>query len=149
MQNASDQSRPTPPNNPAAQNWRPAYWSKKHGSAWSRVREAFSRDWEQTKKDFTGTGTELNQSVPDTVRQATGNAPIPPRGKPNPSVTLWQEAEPAVRYGFGARQQYGAEHPDWNESLEQKLATEWDAEKTGRPFADVHQLVRAGWDKQK
>lgn len=145
--------QPSSPASPKANNpqsWRPAYWKQEHGNAWSRVREAFSRDWEQTKSDVTGKGPDLNQDVPDTVKQAAGTEPIPSKGEPNAGPhTTWKEAEPGVRYGFGAREQYGKETPEWNDTLERKLATEWDAEKTGKPFVEVHHFVRAGWDQHK
>lgn len=145
--------QPSSPSAPKANNpqaWRPAYWNKEHGTAWSRVREAFSRDWEQTKTDVTGKGPDLQQDVPDTVKQAAGTEPIPAKGQPNPTTkTSWKDAEPGVRYGFGAREQYGKESPEWNETLERKLETEWDAEKTGKPFVEVHHFVRTGWDQNK
>ncbi|MDP3498948.1 MAG: hypothetical protein Q8S33_01395 [Myxococcales bacterium] len=134
------------------QSWRPAYWNKEHGSAWSRVREAFSRDWEQTKNDLTGKGPDLKQDVPDTVKQAAGTEPIPPKGQPNAETDTeskgsWQDAEPGVRYGFGARQQYGKDSPAWDETLEKKLESEWDEEKTGKPFSAVNRFVREGWNQ--
>lgn len=49
------------------------------------VKEALERDLEQTKADLTGDrkGQDLDQDVDDTVKQATGNDPIPPDGVPN------------------------------------------------------------------
>jgi hypothetical protein len=144
------QTTPVAPKVSTPQSWRPAYWKHEHGNAWARVREALSRDWEQTKKDVTGKGPELNQDVPDTVRQAAGTEPIPPKGQPNagPRAT-WTEAEPGVRYGFGAREQYGKDLPDWNETVERKLESEWDEQKTGKPFVEVQHFVRAGWAQHR
>jgi hypothetical protein len=49
------------------------------------IKEAFHRDLEQTKNDFSKKrGEDLDQDVDDTVKQATGADPIPPRGTPNP-----------------------------------------------------------------
>lgn len=46
--------------------------------------EALERDWEQTKSDLPGLeGEDLDQDVDDTVKQATGNEPVPPEGQPN------------------------------------------------------------------
>lgn len=49
-----------------------------------QVKEALKRDWEQTKSDLTGhkKGQDLDQNVGDTVKQATGKEPLPPRGEP-------------------------------------------------------------------
>jgi hypothetical protein len=50
----------------------------------SKTGEALKRDWEQTKHDFNKKkGEELNQDVGDTVGQAVGKKPIPPRDVPN------------------------------------------------------------------
>ena len=58
---------------------RPQWWTDKHSSTWDRVKEALSRDWEQTRADFSATNAvDLNQNVGDTVKQAAGSAPIPP-----------------------------------------------------------------------
>jgi hypothetical protein len=49
------------------------------------VGEALERDWEQTKSDLPGLeGTDLDQDVDDTVKQATGDEPVPGRSTPNP-----------------------------------------------------------------
>ena len=43
-----------------------------------------SPNWEQTKNDFNKeSGRDLNQDIGDTVGQATGKKPIPPRSMPN------------------------------------------------------------------
>lgn len=50
----------------------------------SKVKEALKRDLEQTKHDFNKKkGVDLNQDVGDTLKQATGNEPIPPPFVPN------------------------------------------------------------------
>ena len=49
----------------------------------SKVGEALKRDLEQTKKDITGKGVELNQNAADTIKQATGKESIPPESVPN------------------------------------------------------------------
>ncbi|MFL5320033.1 MAG: hypothetical protein ACJ790_10300 [Myxococcaceae bacterium] len=48
-----------------------------------KVKEAFKRDWEQTKHDITRKGTDLNQNVGDTVKQAAGKEPVPGPATPN------------------------------------------------------------------
>ncbi len=63
----------------------PLWWRTDHDSAWTRVKTALHRDWEQTKSDVTGgrKGTDLNQGVGDTLGQAFGNLPIPSDVTPN------------------------------------------------------------------
>jgi hypothetical protein len=52
----------------------------------SRLGEALKRDVEQTKHDlsFGKAGTDLDQDVDETVKQAAGKEPIPPRNVKNP-----------------------------------------------------------------
>ncbi len=65
-------------------NTQPGWWTEaQHGSAWSRVKQAMKRDWEQTKHDLHLGGRELDQDVDDTVKQAAGTDAIPPRSVPN------------------------------------------------------------------
>ena len=48
------------------------------------VGKALERDWEQTKSDLPGLeGQDLDQDIDDTVKQATGDDPVPPKNVPN------------------------------------------------------------------
>ena len=125
--------------------WHAPYWiDDKHGSAWDRAKEALHRDWDQTKADFSKThGKELNQNVGDTLAQAAGTEPIPFPGQPN---SAWDEAEPALAYGFGAHKEYGSLYRAWDDTLESRLAKEWDKDKTGKSFDEVKRNVRKGWE---
>ncbi len=131
--------------------WKAQYWKDEpHGASWNRVKEALKRDWSQTKSDFNAGGKDLKQNLPDTVKQATGAEPIPASGAPNPATAAsWNAAETGMRYGVGARQQYGLQYPRWNDDLERRLGTEWDEDKTGRPFSAVREDVRRGWDSKQ
>lgn len=55
----------------------------KKNKAPGKVKKALERDLEQTKHDLTRKGVDLNQSVTDTVKQATGKEDIPPPFVPN------------------------------------------------------------------
>lgn len=131
------------------QQWHATYWNEqKHGNAWERVKEAMKRDWAQTKEDVgLKSGKKLDQGVDDTVKQAAGKQAIPPPNQPNPSD--FDKVEPAVSYGFGAREEYGQKYPTWDESLESRLANEWDQKGTGMTFEDAKPNVRRGWDYRK
>ena len=137
--------------------WHASYWDNaKHGSAWERVKEAMKRDWTQTKADVhASTGKELRQNVDDTVKQAVGSKPIPPPNKANPpdfndkKMVDFDEVEPAVAYGFGAREEYGNKFKSWDEKLETRLADEWNKDETGKDFNEVKPYIRRGWDYQK
>jgi hypothetical protein len=137
--------------------WQPKWWTHdKHGSGWENVKEAIRRDWEQTKNDFKAGGRDLDQDVDDTVKQAMGEDVIPPRAQPNaPGGTTktdgklgWSEAEAPLRYGYGAKQQYGLEYSEWNDTIEGTLRNEWETSQDAnlRGWHDVKDAVRRGYE---
>src|SRR5262245_14993482 len=120
----------------------PNWWTTQHDSAWERVKAAFRRDWDQTKHDFGGNQPDTDQDVDDTVKQVVGKQPIPPRGMPT-----YEEAEPAYRFGYGARQYYGTRYSSWNNELESRLREDWRS--TGDNADDWERYraaVRRGWE---
>ncbi|HVY71618.1 MAG TPA: hypothetical protein VHH73_16925 [Verrucomicrobiae bacterium] len=119
----------------------PNWWTKDHDAAWDRVKAAFQRDWDQTKHDFGGNEPDTKQNVNDTVKQAAGKEAIPPRG-----VTVYEKAEPAYRFGFGARAHYGARFNSWNPDLEKELRRDWSAAYPDRAWETDADYVRKGWD---
>jgi hypothetical protein len=121
----------------------PGWWSQDHASAWERVREAFRRDWEQTKHDFGGDAPDLEQDADDTVSQAVGKQPIPPPRQPN-----FEADEPAYRFGYGARRQYGDTYPEWNDQLQSRLRTDWETTYPGadEDWIQYQSAVRRGWE---
>ncbi len=125
----------------------PTWWNEQYNSTWDRVREAFRRDWEQTKADLWREGRDLHQTVSDTVKQALGTEPLPLPHQPTPHLYQdeWERVERALRYGYGARAQY-AEHADWDDRLEEVLRNEWATLNTDQPWKDARDHVRRGWD---
>ncbi len=121
----------------------PKWWTADNDTTWERTKAAFKRDWEQTKHDFGAKKPDLNQGVMDTVKQATGNAPIPPSGQPS-----YDEAEPAYRFGYGARSFYGKQHSKWNSDLETQLKRDWEETYPDRDdtWDSDKQAIRYGWD---
>ena len=125
----------------------PNWWNERHESAWDRIKAAFKRDWDQTKHDFGARQSDTNQDVDDTVKQAVGQQPVPPRGEPT-----YEEAEDAYRFGYGARSQYGSSYAGWDDQLEQQLEHDWTGTYSGREWNRFRDLVRRGWsheDEQK
>lgn len=130
----------------------PNWWNDSYSSAWDRAKEALRRDWEQTKADVSDGGQELNQDVGDTVKQALGKQPIPAGRAPNrdnsgPSFGDWDSAEPALRYGYGARRYYT--DADWNDELEHKLRRDWESSGSDSTWDRVKNAVRRGWESVK
>lgn len=120
----------------------PIWWTTDNDTAWDKVKAAFKRDWDQTKHDLGGKQPETNQNVKDTVKQASGAQPIPPRGEP-----VYEKIEPAYRFGYGARSHYGKTHPSWNPALESELRRDWTASGgQENDWATESQFIRKGWD---
>ena len=135
---------------------KPKWWNQDHDSAWDRVKDAMKRDWEQTKSDFHAGGRDLDQDVNDTVKQAAGKDAIPPRtqanapgGTPRDDTAGWDDIESPMRYGVGAREQYGAR--EWDDKLESTLKSEWEETKDAsqRKWNDVKGYVRRGYERAK
>jgi hypothetical protein len=129
------------------ENTNPRWWTKDNSSAWDHVKEAMHRDWEQTKADFSkNAGHELNQQVGNTVKQAVGKDPVPPGNVPNPKGADWNHVEPALRYGYGARSEYGQQHPAWDQALEGKLHADWDGLKSDQDWTQSKEYIKKGWE---
>jgi hypothetical protein len=120
---------------------KPTWWNQEDDSAWNRVKEAFRRDWEQTKHDWGGKAPDLKQDVNDTVAQAAGKKPIPPPFQPN-----FDEMEPAYRFGYDARRHYGKQYTQWNDQLEADLRRDWQAAYANMDWDRYNTGVRRGWD---
>jgi len=119
----------------------PKWWNTQHESAWNRVKAAFKRDWDQTKHDFGARRPDTDQNVGDTVKQAAGKQPIPPRGMPT-----YEETEDAYRFGYGARSQYGKRFTRWDDQLEAQLKQDWNETYKDRDWAGYSESIRRGWD---
>jgi hypothetical protein len=119
----------------------PKWWSQEDESSWERVKAAFKRDWDQTKHDFGAHQPDIGQNVGDTVKQAAGKQPIPPRGQPT-----YEEVEDAYRFGYGARSHYRQHYPTWNNQLETQLEQDWRDTYNDRDWARYRRLIRGGWE---
>jgi len=122
----------------------PKWWNQEHQSAWERVKAAFKRDWDQTKHDFGGKQPDTDQNVDDTVKQAAGKQPIPPRGQ-----LTYEELEDAYRFGYGARSHYRQEYSDWDDSLESQLRSDWQGTYSDRDWQKYRESIRRGWDRRE
>jgi hypothetical protein len=120
----------------------PEWWNTENDSAWERVKAAFKRDWDQTKHDFGGDEPDTNQDVDDTIKQAAGKQPIPPRRQPT-----YEDVEPAYRFGYGARSHYGKQYSSWDDKLEAQLRRDWESSYAGTSdWPTTRQAIRKGWE---
>jgi hypothetical protein len=123
------------------QNKNPKWWTTEHDSGWERVKAAFRRDWDQTKHDFGGKQPDTDQDVDDTVKQAAGKQPIPPRGVPT-----FEENEAAYKFGYGARRYYSSRYPSWNNELETRLREDWRSTSDSDDWELYEPSIRRGWE---
>ena len=119
----------------------PKWWQTQYDSGWERVKAAFRRDWDQTKHDLGGRKPDTDQDVDDTIKQAAGKQPIPPRGVPT-----FEENEAAYKFGYGARQYYGRQYPSWNDDLETQLRKDWATVDGQSNWDNYRAVVKRGWD---
>lgn len=119
----------------------PTWWTTENDSAWERTKAAFKRDWDQTKHDFGGKQPDTDQNVSDTVKQAAGKEAIPPRGTP-----AYDEVEPALRFGYGAKSHYGKKYSTWDNGLETELKRDWQTSNPDRNWDQDREYVRKAWD---
>lgn len=111
------------------------------------------RDWEQTKADVHAGGRDIGQNVGDTVKQMAGKEEVPNSKSLGSDRRLgWDDVETPIMYGYGAREQYGAQHNAWNDGLESTLRSEWDTDgktRTGRTWDEVKAHVRRGYERSR
>ena len=79
----------------------PLWWGAEHDFAWDHVKMALQRALH-----------EPGQACPE------GACPAP-------DAQAFPDFEPAYRFGFGARLEFGLEHPNWSCELEKRLREEW------------------------
>ena len=125
----------------------PKWYTKDDETSWSKVKEAFRRDWQQTKHDFGSNDPDLNQQAGDTISQAAGSKPVPPPNvktphTPNTNVVdeYRDDDEPAYRYGYAAYRQYGDRLTA--DQAEETLRKEWGDEAD---FEQKRQAIAHGW----
>jgi hypothetical protein len=118
----------------------PTWWNKDNDSSWDRVKAALKRDWDQTKHDVGGDEPDTDQQATDTVKQASGKEAIPARGEPT-----FDKAEPAYRFGVGARSHYGKKYTSWTPALEGELRKDWGGISQEDWDANSH-YVKSGYN---
>lgn len=116
-------------------NNRPSWYTNEHDNQWGSVRNAFRKDWEQTKHDFgSDKARDLGQDAGDTVREAT-------TGAANATERNFETHEPAFRFGHAAQRHYRSQYPTWNNDLETKLRQDY-----GNDFDRDRNDIRHAYD---
>jgi hypothetical protein len=131
----------------------PRWWTDAHHRAWERVRDSLKREWETNERR-----SELHQDVDSATEHTLGETRYASGEPRNVEIdraaeipdddfepATWEQIEPALRYGAGARQQY-PEYPVWTEDLEAHLRRDWREANTAVPWDKVKAQVRRGWE---
>ena len=114
---------------------KPSWFTDEHENGWNRVKQAFANDWEQTRHDFgSKTARDLDQDVPDTIRQATG------------SEDTFDRHEPAFKFGYAARRNYISKFKTWTNDLENKLRGDYGS-NFDRDRDDIRRAYEYQYDR--
>lgn len=97
----------------------PTWWTAEHAAGWESARPTVKDAWEKKAKTDAG-----------------------PSAGPSDG---WTTAEPAVRFGHGARRHYDTTGKvNWTE-VEPKLQADWNKLNPARPWAHARNAVMHGW----
>jgi hypothetical protein len=91
----------------------PSWWDASHDFAWDHVKRAMKYHWDRAQ-------TQIYLQGVIAFNPITGERMLLPSNQ-----SIFDELESAFRFGFGARMEYGDDHPQWDTDLEIRLAREW------------------------
>ena len=106
----------------------PSWWTPQHESGWEKVKHSLRDGWES-----------LKHSVGGGVKEPAGD---------RTPVGFFATAHPALRYGYGARQQFGSPGTEFHH-VEAKLEQEWRSLGHSREWQHAREDVRQGWDAHR
>ncbi len=130
----------------------PVWWTVEHTIVWERHLPSLRTDFEQ--RTAARNRAQIAHQGPDD--------PVFQKGAParrNVDVehayavadnnwevgTTWEQIEPGVRYGVGARTQY-PQHERWNDELEARLSKDWGEKNEPSTWEKVKRAVRHGFE---
>lgn len=125
----------------------PRWWVERDETTWGRIKEAFRRDWVQTKFDLTDgrSGEELDQGLIDTLKQMAGRDPLPPKNEPTGvhlEIAYPPLASRAFELGYNAA---GHVTGEWNPQVESMLRDEWQTIAPDAFWTNHRAAVYLGW----
>jgi len=135
--------------------FRPVWWTVQHTLIWEEYQPALREDFRQLRAT-----TERDRAVhlqpDDPVFQQHA---VTPRNVDVDHAydvpdndwevgTSWEQIEPAVRYGVGARTQY-PQFERWNRELEAILRKEWEERNPPGPWEKMKRAVRHGFESSR
>jgi hypothetical protein len=130
----------------------PAWWSAQHTTVWEE-----HQPW--LKSEFQRRSAEQNRAQ---IASQGPDDSVFQKGQPTPRNvdvehavavpdnnwevgTSWEQVEPGIRYGVGARAQY-PHHERWNDEVEARLRQEWEETNEPSTWQKVKRAVRHGFE---
>jgi hypothetical protein len=132
----------------------PVWWTAQHTILWEQHLPTLKSDFQQSA---TERRAELTHQGPDDAvfqkRPGTPRNVDVDRAHKVPDNnwevgTIWEQIEPGIRYGVGARAQY-PEHERWSDELEARLRKEWNETNEPSTWDKVKRAVRHGFESAR
>jgi len=114
----------------------PNWWDASHDFAWDHVKRAMRHHWEQASQQLHSNDlTAFDRIKGEEIALSCHRL-------------FFDELEPAFRFGFGARIEFGEEHQAWDDNLEILLAREWRRLDPTREqtWEQDREAIRYGWE---
>lgn len=138
----SKQSRP----------FEPEWWSIRHTTLWQERLPALRADFERRSDPALpeplaqlGPNDALVQQHPVTPRNVDVDHAHRVPDNDWEVGTHWEQLEPALRFGVGARAQY-LRYERWTEELEQQLRLDWETQRGPGAWDEVKASIRRGFE---
>lgn len=133
----------------------PVWWTTQHTTLWLEISPALKSDFqrqtaEQRREELSTQGPDdvVVQKGAGTPRNIAVDRAYAVPDNSWEVGTEWEQIEPGVRYGVGARTQY-PQHERWNEELEARLRQEWGETNEPSTWQKVKRAVRHGFESAK
>jgi hypothetical protein len=130
----------------------PVWWTVQHTLVWEEHMPALRASFEQRAGEQNRTRI-ASQGPDDAVFQRQAATPRNVDVEHAYAIadngwevgTSWEQLEPGLRYGVGARAQY-PQHPAWNGEIEALLRDEWCKANEPSTWEKVKRSVRHGFE---
>lgn len=133
----------------------PVWWTVEHTVIWEEHLPSLRADF-QRRAAGTSRAQITQQGPDDLVFQQDTEAPRNVDVEHAHAVadnnwevgTAWEQIEPALRYGVGARAQY-ASYIHWTDELEARLRREWEQTNAPSTWEKVKRAVRHAFESTR
>jgi hypothetical protein len=135
--------------------FQPQWWSVQHTTLWQEQLPVLRADFE--RRSDPAARQRLAQLGPDDA--VVQNHPVMPRNIDVERAhlvpdndwevgTTWEQLEPALRFGVGARAQY-LRYERWTVELEVQLRQDWEAQQGPGAWDQVKGSIRRGFESAR